>query len=438
MNSASGVKVDTPRRVGTKSTAILTTGDQILSSASNALIVFTLAQTSSADQFGLIALIVTVVAVCTGFSRGAFGTPLLLTSDLEHRQIASEAGYAITFAAGGGVIAGIVILWGGFALGEGQVALAFAISIPCVLAQDVLRLAAIAMGRPGRAAVADLLWTAVVLAIFAANLRGAGVSASATVYLWGIAALVSAAILAVWCGVRMRSLRILDWWRTYYPARLRFGSVPASSQLGGLLVTAAVVATVGSAAAAGIRGAMTLFGPITILIAALPVVFVPRLARRRESVDLRAQWRELVGIATVASTMTLVATAVLAYLPASLGTALLGDSWSQTQRLIVYVGLLWASLCWMASIYVFLQAQGVSRAIFWLNVVHMTFQFAISIVAGYLFDNAIAIGVGIAAAGWVMAAVAAVGVRIWLQRSDGDGRGQSVPMPTPVETGLAV
>ena len=79
---------------GAGSVAISTAVDQVLSSASNALMVFVLAQVSSAGQFGIIGLLITVLAVCTGFNRGALGTPLLLTSNLKNRQIVAESGYA--------------------------------------------------------------------------------------------------------------------------------------------------------------------------------------------------------------------------------------------------------------------------------------------------------------------------------------------------------
>ena len=71
-----------------------TTVDQMLSSASNALMVFVLAQVLSAGQFGIIGLLITTVGVCMGFDRGALGTPLLLTSNLTNREIVAESKYA--------------------------------------------------------------------------------------------------------------------------------------------------------------------------------------------------------------------------------------------------------------------------------------------------------------------------------------------------------
>jgi hypothetical protein len=62
---------------GAGSVAILTKVDvdQVLSSASNALMVFVLAQVSSAGQFGIIAVLISMVAACTGFNRGTSHHP---------------------------------------------------------------------------------------------------------------------------------------------------------------------------------------------------------------------------------------------------------------------------------------------------------------------------------------------------------------------------
>lgn len=53
-----------------RSTGMITTADQVLSSASNALMVFAVAQVSPAEQFGIVALLVTVATTWIGFNRG--------------------------------------------------------------------------------------------------------------------------------------------------------------------------------------------------------------------------------------------------------------------------------------------------------------------------------------------------------------------------------
>jgi hypothetical protein len=111
------------------------------------------------------------------------------------------------------------------------------------------------------------------------------------IYLWGLSALVSAVILAFRLRVAPHHSGILDWWRTYWPARVRFGSVYSVGQIGYVFMTLAAVITAGSVAAAGIRGALTLFGLIGTLWLAMPMVFIPHAARTGNSVG--DQWRLL-------------------------------------------------------------------------------------------------------------------------------------------------
>jgi hypothetical protein len=116
-------------------------------------------------------------------------------------------------------------------------------ALPAVLAQDVLRLTAIGLARPGLAVVADALWVASMLGIFVANLFGVRETAEFSIYLWGLSALVSAAMLAFALRVAPHHSGILDWWHTSWPARVRFGSFISIGQIGYIFMTLAAVIT---------------------------------------------------------------------------------------------------------------------------------------------------------------------------------------------------
>jgi hypothetical protein len=396
---------------GAGSVAISTAVDQVLSSASNALVVFVLAQVSSAGQFGIIGLLITVLTVCTGFNRGALGTPLLLTSNLKNRQIVAESNYAVTWSLYIGVVGGFLLLTLGAVWHQPWMGLAFAVALPAILVQDVLRLTAIALGRPNFAVVADALWAASMLGIFVANLIGVRESAEISVYLWALSGLVSAGILAVGLGVAPHHSKILDWWRTDWPARLRFGSVYAVGQIGFVFVTLAAVTTAGSVAAAGIRGATTLFGPIATLLMAVPMVFVPHAVRTGNSVG--DQWRLMSRTSLATSVLTVVATGCLMAVPARLGDAILGASWPATFSVLPYIGLSAAAMCWAVGVSTIFQSLGASRTVFGLNMLLIGLQLAASFVAGSIFGNAIAIAISLACSN-VVVAVAGV---LWVHRS---------------------
>jgi len=368
--------------------------DQLLSSASNALMVFVLAQVSSAGQFGIIGLLITMVVGGMVFNRGALGTPLLLTSNLTKRQIVAESDHALTWSLYTGALGGVLILTLGAVFHQPWIGLAFAIVLPAVLAQDVLRLTAIALGRPNLAVVADALWVAPMLGIFVANLAGVRERAEFSVYLWGVSALVSAALLAFGVGVAPQHSGTLDWWRTDWPARVRFGSFYSTGQLGYVFMTLATVLTAGSVAAAGIRGAATLFGPIGTLLAALPMVFIPHAARTGSSVG--DQWHLLSRASVATSGLTLIATGCLMAVPARLGAAMLGASWQKTLPVIPYIGLTCAAMCWAIGLSTFFQTQGASKTVFYFNILLVGLQVATCFAAGLVYRSAIAIAIWLA------------------------------------------
>jgi hypothetical protein len=408
--------VDTEKRglgalPGAGSVAILTTADQVLSSASNALMVFVLAQVSSAGQFGIIGLLIAILAGFTGFNRGALGTPLLLTSNLKDQQIFEESEYAVTWSLYSGVLGGVLILVMSGVFHHPGIGLAFAIALPAVLAQDVLRLTAIGLGVPGLAVVADGLWVAPMLGIFVGNVFGIRESAEFSIYLWGSSALVSAAMLAFRLRVMAHHSGILDWWRTSWPARVRFGSFYSLGQIGYIFMTLAAVITAGSVAAAGIRGALTLFGPIATLLSAMPMVFIPHAARTGNSVG--DQWRLLSRTSLATSVLTLVATGCLMAMPARVGAAILGASWQETLSVIPYIGVTCAGMCWASGFFTFFQTQDASRTVFGFGVLLVGLQVATCFAAGLVVGSAIGIAIWLA----LCTCVTVLGGVLWVHRS---------------------
>jgi len=394
--------------------ATLTLADQVMSSASNALLAVSLAQTSSADRFGLVGLLVAVVMVCLGFNRGALGTPLLLTSNLSKREILAEAGYAVSWALTTGAIAGSLLVIIGIAISEPGLTYAFAMSLPLVLTQDVLRITVIALGRPGIALVADSLWTAVLVAIVFANIAGAHFTTFTTVLVWGCSGSLSGLLIAFWVNIRPRAYRIFSWWRTYYSSRLRFGGLPAAGQMSALTVSFIAFETVGSVAAAGVRGSLTLFGPITVLISALPMIFVPHSARKRSTSV--GQWRMLLSTSVATSSLAIVATLFICALPESLGNSVLGQSWGPTRELVPFIGVECAAAAWRTSVYTFFQSQGSSHQVFQLSASHLVLQAVATTLAGLWFHSNLAIGIAIVVSGVAVAMAGVLAAQVWLRR----------------------
>ncbi|GAA3196043.1 hypothetical protein GCM10020255_098120 [Rhodococcus baikonurensis] len=84
---------------GLKLRVLFSAGDQVLSSVSNALILFAMAGPSSVSEFGLAILVFSILTAALGFVRGAVGTPLLLMSAYSRNRIRTESRHAILGAA---------------------------------------------------------------------------------------------------------------------------------------------------------------------------------------------------------------------------------------------------------------------------------------------------------------------------------------------------
>lgn len=426
-------QLNEPTSQGGRGGAVYTTIDQILSSASNALLLFALARVATPAEFGIAALLIGIVSTWTGFNRGALGTPILLVSNLKRDLINAESGYAVTWATLSGVVTSAAVLVVGFWTGEPAMGIAFALVIPGVFAQDVLRFTAIARGQAKYALVADGLWTVVVLALFIAGALGISVHLYVSVLIWGAAGIASGALLAVLSSVRPHFARLLGWWRTYAPARAGFGATQALNAASATLVTLAVTTLIGAADAGGLRGATTLFGPIAMLISALPLVFVPH-ARRSQSTPLE-QWQLLTKTSMITSSTTLVGTVALTLLPTSVGTLLLGAVWAPAVAVVPYMGASAAAGCWMMGIYALFQALGLSRTSFRMRMLQIVLQVAACVVAALMFGTTAAVAMSLAASSAASVAIGILLVRRLLRDST-DSRhvelpDEAAPSPRP-------
>lgn len=388
------------------STALLTTLDQILSSTSNALLLFVLAQVASVSEFGILSLQIAIVMAWIGFNRGAVGTPVLLVSNLSKREILAEGGYATAFSmlSGSGAIVAVIMV--GLAAGDVAMAAALAVAIPVVLAQDVARFPSIACGRPVVAVVADAVWAVGMAIVFVANIAGVGVSVETAVLLWAALGLLSATVLIAGTPVRPRLDRLGSWWRMYAPARIRFGATYATVALSTAATAGLVTVIAGADVAGGLRGAGSLFGPIMMLIMAVPMVFVPHV--RRTSASPRSQWRLLVKTSLITSALAVAATALVLILPADMGVRILGQTWASAVTAVPFIGLECAANCWIVGLYSWLQAQGMGRKLFQLRAMHVSLQLGAAAVAASVLGSLVAVATALAASCWMMALIGLV------------------------------
>jgi hypothetical protein len=383
--------------------ALYTSTDQALSSLSNALLLFAVAQTAAVSQFGVVTLLVALVNTVMGFNRGALGTPILLVSNLRPDEIQTESGYAVSWAAASGICTALTLATVGAITGSMTMAISFAVAAPAVLIQDVLRLSALSCGRPLVAVASDGIWASLMASLYLVNVMTRIVPIGLVVLLWGVGGLLSGLLLSVAVGVWPRFHRIWQWWRTYDTARIRFGWVQALIPISTTAFIFSITLILGSAVAGGLRGASTLFGPIAMLISALPLAFIPHARRSNKSVG--QQWRLLVKTSWATSAMTIAGTVCLIALPAHLGRLLLGDTWGPAVAVAPCVGFEAAANCWMVSVYAMTQTQGMSRASLWLRILQVILKLGVSVTAAFAFGTAIGVASVSALAAWLTVAV---------------------------------
>ncbi|MHC9291446.1 hypothetical protein ACRCUN_03220 [Mycobacterium sp. LTG2003] len=388
------------------SAALLTTLDQLLSSTSNALLLFVLAQVATVSEFGVVSLQIAIVMAWIGFNRGAVGTPILLVSNLSKREILAEGGYATAFSVVSGTGAIVAILAVGLAARDVAMAVALAVVIPVVLAQDVARYPAIAGGRPLVAVVADAGWAFGMAVLFAANIAGAGISVVTAILLWGVLGLLSATVLVAGTPIRPHLDRIGSWWKMYSPARIRFGATYATVALSTAATAGLVTVIAGADVAGGLRGASSLFGPIMMLIMAVPMVFVPHV--RRTEASPRAQWWLLIKTSSITSTLAVAATALVLVVPAHMGVWILGQTWASAVTAVPFIGLECAANCWIVGLYSWLQAQGMGSKLFQLRALHVSLQLGAAAVAALTAGSLVAVAAALAVSCWAMALIGLV------------------------------
>jgi O-antigen/teichoic acid export membrane protein len=365
--------------------------------------ILALAQASTVGQFGIAALLMAVITMVLGFNRGAIGTVLLLLSNYQQKQIRSEAGYSMTWAFGTLLVASIAVVITSAVLGQIWLGVAFAIVAPVVAMQDTLRITALAMGNALAAVISDGLWTAWVVVLFVVNAVGLWQSTDGTVYVWGLGGAAGLIVLLVATRVTPSFRRIFEWWGFYWRSRFRFGFNYSLDQVGAVVMTAIATVLVGTAAAASLRGAATLFGPLAILITAFMLIFVPQVRRATDSIA--AQWRRMQITSGFMSLLGLGLAAVLLNIPESIGKLVLGDVWQPAMTVVPYMGISCVAIAWLVSTHSMLAAQGMSAALLGLHIIQVVLIVIFTAIGAVVFHSAAGIAAGEAAAGWVSAAM---------------------------------
>jgi O-antigen/teichoic acid export membrane protein len=376
--------------------------DQVLSSVSNAVVVFAVARAGRAAEFGHAALMFSIVAAAIGIARGAIGTPLLLSGGQDpariRRESRSAAAAAMTF---GGAVA-VVTVGASIAVHAPGLGLAFAVSAPLVLAQDALRFVGITLGEPQIALASDAVWTLGALALLGLTwLEPGRITAAALVWGWGAGALAALLLLCVALRLTPAWLGLIRWWRPGGRMRVRFALDSGLEQTTVIAVISISTIAAGPVAAAALRGAATLLGPFAILLSAFTLVAIPEASRAHATAP--ALWRRLRALTLPASVAALIIGIGCGFVPDRWGVLALGETWSHSAAVLPWLGVEYAALCWAGAAYNIFRYRRQTRGL----VVGRAAQAVLTIVLcaglGAIFHTPVAIAAALAATACVTA-----------------------------------
>ncbi|WP_214103537.1 hypothetical protein [Acrocarpospora catenulata] len=373
--------------------------DQAVASATNVALTIVVARQVDPWTLGAFAVAYTLYLVAVGLSRAVASEPLLVRySHLPpqaHRDGArGSTGMAVLIGLAGGLGMAAVALAVGGAIAEAVVPLGLA--LPALLLKDAWRFVFLAAGRPGQAIVNDLVWAgAQVLCVGGVLVAGLG-QVGWFVAAWGVSALVACVAGAVQAGVAPAPWRAGRWLREHRDLLPGY-TVDFVARAGGRNLTLLAVGWVGGLPAlAAIRAAEVLFGGLNVVLQAGYLVAIPQAvgAYRRSAAALRTAVAVQSGLLVV---LSLGYSAVILLVPDGWGRALVGQSWSIAEEVLLAQALLYTGIAAITGPVVGLRALGDARRSAGVRLLLVPLYVASSVAGAYLAGAAGAVlGLGLA------------------------------------------
>lgn len=362
-----------------------TLADQLVSSATNAVLSVLVARSVDVHEFGSFSLAFIVFAFAVGLVRALVTDPLTIRyshGDPEALRAASGK------AAGASLVLG-VLLGLGCALASvpasGLTAATFltlAVVLPGLLVQDAWRRAFFAAGRPAAAFVNDTVWAVLQIGGVVVLIELGVETVVALVLVWGGAA-AAAAVFGSWQLKTFADPRAgVPWAWSQRSLGARFGLDFLISQ-GAFNAAMALIAVVAGLAATGaLRAAQVLLGPVQVLALALTSFALPLLAARSTNPpDVRRLALVLSGGVTAC---TIAYVGLLLLLPSRLGHQLLGDSWTGARETLPLLGLQTVLIAVVIGATVSLKALGRGTSLLRLTVIQAPILLGGSLLGAHL------------------------------------------------------
>ncbi|MFB7558607.1 hypothetical protein [Streptomyces brevispora] len=317
--------------------------DQVLSSASNFFVSGLAAHSLAPGEFGAFALAFAVYLLLLGVSRSLCTEPLAIRYTAQEQAVfdagARRAVGSVTVLS---LLLGGVCLAAGLLIGGsvGGALVALGVVTPALLVQDAWRYVFFASGRVRSAVLNDFVWVLAQVGLFGLMAGGAlPRSGPIMIVVWGVGAGLGAVL-----GLRQSRLvpawsGLPGWLREHSDLGGRFAGEFIAAAGAVHLVSFGIGATAGLAAAGSIRGALLVFGPLSVILMAAGVVLLPEFVRNtRLSVDVLA--RNARAASWVLLALSVVWGLVCLATPASIGQRLLGQNWPGVRSVLPQIALM--------------------------------------------------------------------------------------------------
>lgn len=346
--------------------------DQMVSSLTNAVLSFMVANAVDAESFGGFAVAFTVFALVIGAARALATSPLTIRfSDSEpaeqHRVAAAATGMslALGFVVGiGCVAAGLVV--GGPAR---EALVAMGIILPAVVVQDSYRFVFFSRQTPVKAAANDSFWAVLQLGAVGAMLYLGVSSVAPLVFAWGLSG-AAAVLLAVRQSASFPSPRRTVAWFREQSDLTRYLLATWATQHGAAQGAMLVIAAIGTVVANGaLRGAQILLGPTSIISSAALTFAIPEFSRRRGRLTRRQWLLSAAGVSGVVSFLGLCWGSVFLLMPDAVGEYLLNATWPATRDLLLPAVIAQVLSCAMIGPVVMLYAIDRAQATLTMEIV---------------------------------------------------------------------
>lgn len=370
-------------------------GDQGLSSASSILVVLVIARVYPAADFGHFAIAYSVLAMSLALCRAYLGTQISMTvSAGDARALGANfmgAMLILGLPLAGSVFLASLVLTGG---GTG-ILVTVSLAAPMTCLQDLVRFVSIASNQPVAALVSDFTWFTMMTVVFFLPLQ----PGPTLLILW-----IGTVILSFTVGLAVARLRPV--FKGSLRRLMRWDSISASMAWGAglaqgsqVIVTTAAAVIVGPQAAAALRGASTLIGPLNVIFAYVNIAVTPVVLRRPRNSHFSSARRVTVTITLTALGWGL----VLAFLPNGLGEAALGASWSITKSIILLTASQYVFLAIASGPTLILKIRRKAKILAWQKLIVAAAGVTLSILGCVLLESVAGAALGLAISGFVSA-----------------------------------